>query len=92
MVKISKRGKKAWVTFTLPGEGIESAMIKGSWNGWEEEPMKRKKNGHFYIVKVLPLSRGFEFGYMTSDGRWIHDDTLKTAQTPFGSQNSILNT
>ncbi len=92
MVKISKRGKRAWVTFTLPGEGIESAAIKGSWNGWEEEPMKRKKNGDFYIVKVLPVSESFEFGYLTSDGRWIFDETLKMVNSPYGSKNSVLNT
>ncbi|WP_457593596.1 glycogen-binding domain-containing protein [Hydrogenimonas sp.] len=91
MIKISKKGKKAWVTFTLEGNGFDDAKIKGSWNDWAGESMKRKKNGDFYIVKVLPVGERFEFGYL-ADGRWIHDETLPETATPFGSHNSVLKT
>jgi len=92
MVKITRRGKRAWVTFTLSDSGSDSARIKGSWSGWEPEPMRRKKSGDFYIVKVLPTGATFEFGYLTGDGRWVHDETLSTSDTPFGSKNSVLKT
>ncbi len=92
MVKISKRGKRAWVTFTVDGNSFEAIQIKGSWNGWNPEPMKRKKNGDFYIVKILPSDASFEFGYLTDKGDWIHDETLQTVGTPFGSMNSVLKT
>ncbi len=92
MVKITKRGKKAWVTFTLEDDGFGSVEIKGSWSGWEAEPMKRKKSGDFYIVKVLPTGSTFEFGYLSKDGRWLNDETLASADSPFGSKNSVLST
>ncbi|WP_456402413.1 isoamylase early set domain-containing protein [Hydrogenimonas sp.] len=91
MVKISKRGKRAWVTFTLGGDGFESVRIKGSWNGWEPEAMKRKKNGDFYIVKVLPVGESFEFGYLVDEEGWLHDEALPSKRSPFGSDNSVLN-
>ena len=92
MVKITKRGKKAWVTFTLEEGGLSSAEIKGSWNGWEPESMRRKKSGGFYIVKVLPAGESFEFGYVLEDGRWLNDETLPSTDSPFGSKNSVLKT
>ncbi len=91
MIKVSKRGKKVWVTFTLEGNDFDDVKIKGSWSDWAEEPMKRKKNGDFYIVKVLPAKERFEFGYL-ADGRWVHDKSLEATSSPFGSQNSVLKT
>ncbi|BBG65917.1 hypothetical protein NNO_1214 [Hydrogenimonas sp.] len=91
MVKITRKGERAWVTFTVDGNGFESVEIKGSWNDWKAERMKRKKNGDFYIVKILPAGGTFEFGYLPAEGGWIHDETLPTSNTPFGSRNSVLN-
>ena len=93
MLKITKKGKKAWVTFTAPHTvaGAESVMIKGSWNDWRPEPLKRKKNGEFYITKVLPTGNTYEFGYLVDDSAWVIDNDLPTVETPFGSENSVLN-
>lgn len=88
MVKIKKQKNKAWVTFNISVDANE-VFIKGSWNGWKQEAMKRKKDGSFYIRKSLPLNNRYEFGYL-ADGRWITDDTLETVETPFNSNNSIL--
>lgn len=90
MVKITKRGSRAWITFTVSGEGFERVDIKGAWSGWEREPMKRKKSGEFYIVKVLPVGSEFQFGYLGDGENWIYDDTLPSVESPFGSRNSIL--
>ena len=92
MVKITKKGKKAWVTFTAPDTvaDAESVMIKGSWNNWKPERMKRKKNGQFYITKVLPLNKEYEFGYEVDESAWVIDNDLPTIETPFGSFNSVL--
>ncbi len=92
MVRITRRGKRAWVTFTLGGDGFESARIKGEWNGWQDEAMKRKRDGDFYIVKVLPVGERFEFGYLVDEGRWMNDEALPTTGSPFGSTNSVLTT
>ncbi len=92
MVKITKRDKKAWVTFTLEDGDFDSVEIKGSWNDWKPESMRRKKSGDFYIVKVLPAGETFEFGYLLNDGGWLNDETLASTDSPFGSKNSVLNT
>ena len=90
MIKITKKGKKAWVTFTAPVTGCETVAIKGSWNDWTPETMKKKKSGEFYITKVLPVGETFEFGYLVDDSDWIHDPETALTETPFGSKNSVL--
>jgi 1,4-alpha-glucan branching enzyme len=90
MVKITKKGKKAWVTFTVDGDGSDTMNIKGEWNEWSAEPMKRKKNGDFYIMKILPTGRAYRFGYENGEGRWMTEEALPKEASPFGSENSIL--
>ncbi len=89
MVKIKKQKNKAWVTFNIKIDADE-VYIKGSWNNWEKEKMKKKKDGSFYIRKSLPLNHTYEFGYL-ADGKWINDDSLEKINTPFNSKNSVLN-
>jgi len=91
MVKITKNGKKAWVTFTLPGgESVESASISGTWNDWKSEEMKKKKNGDFYIRKSLDTGKSYEFGYTVNGDEWHCDDNLGCVASPYGSDNSLL--
>ena len=89
MIKVTKRGPKAWVTFTAPYPESEEVLLKGSWNDWNAEPMKRKKSGEFYLMKILPTGEHYEFGYLI-DGEWHTDDELPGVETPFGSHNSLL--
>jgi len=90
MIKITKKGLKAWVTFTvMPNEG-EVVSISGDWNDWKDEPMKVKKSGEVYITKVLSLGKSYQFGYRVNENEWRCDDTLECVQSPFGSQNSLL--
>ena len=89
MVKITRRGAKAWVTFTL-SEAVGPVRLKGSWNGWVAEPMRPKKGGGFYLTRVLSCGGEYEFGYETGDGRWVCDETLPRTDSPFGSKNSVL--
>jgi len=89
MIKITKRGKKAWVTFTLPRSDAQEAWLKGSWNDWKPEAMKRKKNGEYYLMKILSTDNRYEFGYLVDD-RWQTDEELPKVPTPFGSENSLL--
>ena len=90
MVKITNKGKKAWVTFTVPSDGIDSASLSGAWNDWKIEPMKRKKSGDFYLTKVLNTGNSYEFGYAVNEDGWICDDTLGCIVSPYGSNNSLL--
>ena len=88
MIKIKKDKNKAWVSFNLKKEAND-VFIKGSWNGWKEERMKKKKDGSFYIRRKLPLNKTYEFGYLV-DGEWVNDESCESIDSPFGSKNSIL--
>jgi len=87
MLKITKKGNKAWVTFTAPVE--ESVMLVGEWNDWEPEEMKVKKNGQRYLTKILPTGQNYQFGYQTS-ACWYKDDETICVPSPYGSENSVL--
>jgi hypothetical protein len=89
MVKITKKGKKAWVTFTAPVEEVESVELVGDWNDWTPEVMKQKKSGEFYLTKVLNIGHDYQFGY-SSNNAWILDETLGKTESPYGSHNSLL--
>ena len=90
MIKITKKSKKSWVTFTILPKNTQSVKISGEWNGWKNEAMKKKKNGEFYITKVMDSNNSYEFGYILDDGRWICDDSTQKIMSPFNSQNSVL--
>jgi hypothetical protein len=90
MIKITKKGNKAWVTFTIVPKDSEGISICGEWNDWLEEPMKVKKSGEFYITKILPLGRDYQFGYRTNENEWLSDNDLEIIASPFGTQNTLL--
>jgi len=91
MIKVTKKGNKAWVTFTIPAdENTKSANITGEWSQWKEEPMRQKKNGDFFITKVLKTGQSYQFGYKINKHLWSTEDTLPKVSSPYGSKNSII--
>ncbi|MCK9374217.1 MAG: hypothetical protein M0P91_13625 [Sulfuricurvum sp.] len=91
MVKKTIRDKKGWVTFTFfPTETIETVVISGEWNDWIDEPMKMKKNGEYFITKILNVGYIYQFGYKINGNEWKIDDECPTVATPFFSHNSLL--
>ena len=89
MIKITKKGKKVSVTFTAPVEESEAVELMGEWNDWEPEAMKQRKNGDFYLTKVLDVGSVYQFGYH-HDGEWVIEEELEIVESPFGSHNSVL--
>jgi len=91
MITIKQDGKKAWVTFTFsPTYAVDNVSVSGEWNQWREEPMKKKKNGDFYITKVLKLGNSFQFGYKVNHNAWVIEKEYPGVPTVFDSQNSLL--
>lgn len=91
MVKVTKKGNKAWVTFAFaPREDITSVELMGEWSEWKNEAMKQKKNGEFSITKVLKTGNNYEFGYRVNGIVWNHDPECPSVPSPFGSENSLL--
>nr|MDA3947252.1 hypothetical protein [Helicobacteraceae bacterium] len=75
MLTIKKNGQKVWVTFTFfPLQNVEDVSVSGEWNGWEAEPMKKKKSGDFYITKVLKAGERFQFGYKVNGNDWAIEE------------------
>ena len=68
--------------------GADEVILKGSWNNWKGEKMKKNKKGLFSKRKKLNPGT-YEFGYMV-DGKWIADDSCELVDSPFGSKNSLL--
>lgn len=91
MIKVKQNGKKVWVTFTvLPTDEMNNVIICGEWSEWQEEPMKQKKNGEFYVTKVLPAGSRFEFGYKINGDQWVLEEACAQVPSPFGGSNSVL--
>ena len=90
MIKITKKGNKAWVTFSKMPSADEKVVLCGSWNDWNEESMKVKKSGELYLTKVLPTGQNYEFGYKINDHGWECDDDVSCVDSPFGSKNSLI--
>lgn len=91
MIKVKTNGEKAWVTFTVtPSERVESISLSGIWNDWEEEPMKQKKSGEFFITKILKVGEIYQFGYKINECEWTTDEGCPNVPSPFFSQNSLL--
>jgi 1,4-alpha-glucan branching enzyme len=91
VIKITKKGNKAWVTFAVaPSETLASVEVAGEWNDWKNEPMKQKKNGEYAITKVLKTGNSYQFGYRINGESWQKEDELPAVASPFGSENSLL--
>ena len=91
MIKIKKHKTKAWVTFTVKGQDwLNKVQITGSWNGWKKEDMKQKKNGDFYITKILPTGQIYEFRYVLNSKEWANDEDAMSVTNSFGSVNSAI--
>ncbi len=91
MLKVKKNKNKAWVTFTyVPSKDEKSVEIAGSWNDWNKEKMKRKKNGDFYITKILPIDKIYEFKYLIDGNIWKNETDAMEVQNSFGSINSAI--
>ncbi|WP_456469708.1 glycogen-binding domain-containing protein [Caminibacter sp.] len=83
MVRITKKS----VIFELD-VGADEVILKGSWDNWKGEKMKKNKKGIF--SKRKKLNEGsYEFGYLI-DGKWTADESCESVDSPFGSKNSLL--
>lgn len=91
MLTVKKKGKRAWVTFTFsPTYEVNDVAISGEWNEWDEEPMKKKKNGDYYITKVFSDGDTYQFGYKINHNDWIAEHDCTRVPTIYASENSVL--
>jgi len=91
MLTIKNNGQKVWVTFTVsPSDKVKNVAVSGEWNEWQDEPMKQKKNGDYYITKVFRSGDSFQFGYKVNGNEWITEEECQCVPSPFISEKSLL--
>jgi len=84
-------------TFSVPAEAVTGKKVGlvGEFNNWDVATpiaMTKKKNGQFSATVELPLGKNVEFRYVV-DGQWMNDEAADAyVATPFGSDNSVVNT
>ena len=49
--------------------------LVGDFNNWDDNshPMKKKKDGSFYLEVELPLGHDYQFRYRADNGNWFND-------------------
>jgi len=89
-VEITPKVKKATVTFkTKAREDASQAILAGEWDDWVSREMKKNMDGTFSVKVNIDLGKSYQFGY-SIDGSWTPDTDLALADSPFGTNNSIL--
>lgn len=71
----SKSGRSCRVTFKLPTEAEQAALL-GEFNAWNPEanPMKRRKDGTFSVTVSLDAGQEYRFRYLIDGKEWTNDD------------------
>lgn len=92
--KYSKDGKRCRVTFDLTQDAkAETAYLCGDFNDWDKRalPMKRRKNGSYYVGMTVEVGQEYRFRYWLDDQRWENDwEADAYAPNDFGTEDSIL--
>lgn len=66
------------VKFQLSADDIPDVSciyLVGDFNNWDDSahPMKKKKDGSFYLEVELPLGHDYQFRYRSDKGEWFND-------------------
>ncbi len=82
---------KVRVTFEMPGsDDYDGLYLVGRFGKRNEtvHRMERGANGKWSLTLELEAGCIFQYGYRTSDGRWLED--APPASAKFGPDNSFL--
>ena len=89
-LEIAPKVKKATVTFTTKaGDDASQVILKGDWDNWKGQEMKKNSDGTFSAKLSIDLGKSYQFGYLI-DEIWTTDPDFPMAASPFGTNNSIL--
>src|SRR5688572_19094250 len=82
--------KRRKVAFTIQVPNAHEALVAGSFNDWQPQPLKAAKSpGSFSLTVLLPPGE-YEYRFVI-DGQWCNDATCpETVPNPFGESNSLL--
>jgi len=88
--EMRQKGIKVEIRFNLNAEGARSVAVAGSFNDWNPNKARLKKDGETWTMHMrLPRGR-HEYRFVV-DGKWVTDPSAKEfAPNPFGDRNSVL--
>ncbi|MFN7065404.1 MAG: isoamylase early set domain-containing protein [Aquificaceae bacterium] len=91
MIRKSYRRKTCFVTFYFKRENVQRVDLVGEWKDWKPEPMKRKKDGTFWITKRLKTGKSYRFKYLIDGQYWENElEADKQVPNPFGTTDSLI--
>ena len=94
--KILKTRPVCKVTFTLPREAAPEAQtvcVMGEFNDWSRDanPMKRRKNGDFFVSLDLEKGRSYRFRYLIDGWKFENDwQADRYEPNPYGGDDSVV--
>ena len=82
--------KRRKVAFTIQVPDAHEALVAGTFNDWQPQPLKAAKSpGSFSLTVMLPPGE-YEYRFVI-DGQWCNDASCpETVPNPFGESNSLL--
>jgi 1,4-alpha-glucan branching enzyme len=90
----SKSGKICRVTFKYNNsDKYGDATLAGEFNSWsfQENPMKKLKNGSFSVTISLQAGNSYQFRYVLDDDTWINDEEADSyVSNKYGEENSVV--
>lgn len=90
----SKSGKICRVTFKYNNsDGYGNAALVGEFNSWsfQENPMKRLKNGSFSVTISLQAGNSYQFRYVLDNDTWVNDEEADSyVPNRYGDENSVV--
>ena len=82
--------KRRKVAFTVQVPDAHEALVAGTFNDWQPQPLKAAKSpGSFSLTVMLPPGE-YEYRFVI-DGQWCNDASCpESVPNPFGESNSLL--
>lgn len=92
--RYTKTGSTCRVHFELPAEvNAKKVALLGDFNDWNPKahPMKRRKDGVFYVAVYLPAGREYRYRFLLDGTLWENDwDADAYLPNEHGTDDSIL--
>lgn len=83
------------VTFVVPADkagDVDEVVLVGDFANWQEQPMKKQKNGDFSLTLTLAKDSSYQFRYRLGANQWQNDETADAyVPSPISwEQNSVV--
>ena len=90
MITKRKRLGKVHVTFVQDGRD-EPLFVAGSFNDWQQEPLKKAKDGTLRATVQAEPGDTLQFRYVTASGEWFDDEAAdEHVQNEHGTTNGLV--